>query len=308
MPPINTTDLAARANSQRDAAIEKESATLREWLSGISSQKGAIAGSVNNLVSVNKLREVTIDVSLPIPSDVEQKKPAPIDPRKTLPESVKSGAGIPRGRPYDLLAKITYSDPADTSEPSTDAEIGAIRHSSEGDYDRGALSKVDDTSAKMQVWDGPSASSERYVGMEVTDTKAHLWGYGDNGRNNFQALAEDGEGASLEVWGTSDSGNERYAGMEVTDTKAHLWGYGDNGRTNFQALAEDGEGASLEVWDTSDSGNAKYVKIKTDDFPANPSVPLFVKLREMEICEKDGNGNPYKILVLCSQKYSTQGG
>jgi hypothetical protein len=166
---------------------------------------------------------------------------------------------IPTGDPYDLLAKITYSNPADPSSPSTDAQIGAIRHS-DGDYDRGALSKVDDTSAKMQVWDGPSASSERYVGMAVTDTKSKLWGYGEEGD------------------------------------------------INFQALAQDGEGASLEVWDTSDSANAKYVKIKTDDFPANPSEPLFVKLREIEICEKDDNGNPYKILVLCSQKYSTQGG
>jgi hypothetical protein len=111
-----------------------------------------------------------------------------------------------------------------------------------------------------------------------------------------------------EVYWGNETSPEYYVTIRVKQDKAHLWGYGENGTINFQGLAQDGEGASLEVWDTSDSANAKYVKIKTDDFPANPSEPLFVKLREIEICEKDDNGNPYKILVLCSQKYSTQGG
>ena len=261
MSPTNTTDLAARAKLQRDAAMERESATLREWLLSIVSQKGAIAESGNNLVSINKPREVTIDVSLPVASDVEQKKTAPSDSRKTLPEST-SGGRIPTGCPYDLklavnedteswlsVHKHTECDPGTgvgnwvleryASIFSGSLEAGLLAYFGQNsDFNLKAIVKADQASYRLYNIDSSS-----YFGGLVKSSESSLWGYSSE-RFNYK-IKSDGLKSDIVLW--AETGNGYTSSMWATAAQAGLKLEDNLGNSSFLDTGN--------IWLKFDGGN-----------------------------------------------------
>lgn len=114
--------------------------------------------------------------------------------------------------------------------------------------------------------------------------------------NNTQVITQS-------FWGTPENSPPYYFQTLVKSDEVSIWAYANTGEKNFKVIADDNK-ASIEAWD--DASPKKWIIINTEDFPTgtNPDE-LLVKLREMEICEKDANGNPKKILVLCSQPYES---
>jgi len=236
MPTNSNTDLADRAKSQRDAAMEIESATLRNWLSSIIAQKEAIAESGNNLVSINKPREVTIDVSLPIASDVEQKKSAPSDPRRMLPESV-SGGRIPTGCPYDLKLGV-----------NEDTESWVSVHKHTGCSPTGVGNGV----------------FERYATIFSNVSESGLWAYfGKYADFNLKSIVKSDQ-ASYRLYNIDSSS---YFGSLVKSSESSLWGYSseqfnykiksDGSKSDIVLWAETGNGYTSSMWATASQAGLK---------------------------------------------------
>lgn len=118
----------------------------------------------------------------------------------------------------------------------------------------------------------------------------------------FFFTVDDNEVITQSFWGTPDSSPPYYFQTLVKSTEASIWGYADDGVCNFKALVDDDK-SYLKLW--KDDSPYKTIDINTDDFPSGTTDPsdLVVKLREIEICEKDDDGNPKKMLVLCSEPY-----
>lgn len=259
MTPTNTTDLAARAKLQRDAAIEKESANLRNWLSGIISQKEAIAESGNNLVSVTKPREVTIDVSLPISSDIERKITAPSEPRKMLPESVRR---IPTGCPYDLKLGVNED---------TESWVSTHKHTECG------LTGVG------------NGVFERYAAIFSGTSESGLWAYfGQDADFNLKAIVESDQ-ASYRLYNIDSSS---YFGSLVKSDEASIWGYKSDGY-EFKAVANASK-ASLEAY-----GDSKFIIISTEDLTNDDQpLAKFREVmggdmkKRFFLCTDPGDGDP----------------
>ena len=89
----------------------------------------------------------------------------------------------------------------------------------------------------------------------------------------------------------------------VKSNEASIWGYGPNGKCNFKAKVE-ADKSFLTLWE--DGSPYKTIDINTEHFPSGTTPSdLVVKLREIEICEVDSNGDPKKMLVLCSEPYTS---
>jgi hypothetical protein len=100
-------------------------------------------------------------------------------------------------------------------------------------------------------------------------------------------------------WGKN---SDYYFQSLVKSNEASIWAYADKGKYNFKVLA-DNDKARLDLWDDT---KQNYVIVSTKDFPDNSTpAQLTVQLREVDTCETDSNGNPKKMLVLCSQTYTT---
>jgi len=236
MSTINNTDLADRAKLQRDAAMEKESATLRNWLSGIISQKGATAESGNNLVSINKPREVTIDVSLPIASEAEPKKAGPISSRKALPES-SSGGRIPTGCPYDLKLGV-----------NEDTESWVSVHKHTGCSPTGVGNGV----------------FERYATIFSNVSESGLWAYfGRYADFNLKSIVKSDQ-ASYRLYNIDSSS---YFGSLVKSSESSLWGYSseqfnykiksDGSKSDIVLWVETGNGYTSSMWATASQAGLK---------------------------------------------------
>jgi hypothetical protein len=275
--------------------MEKESATLRNWLSGIISLKGAIAESGNNLVSINKPREVTIDVSLPIASDVEQKKTAPSDPRKTLPES-PSGGRIPTGCPYDLKLAVNEDTESWLSvhkhtecDPDTGAGNGVFERyatifsngSESGlwayfgqDADFSLKAKVEEDQASYNLYNIDSSS---YFGSLVKSNESSFWGYASD--HNYKIKADLTQ-VQYRLWNE----NGDYFSTLVKSNESSFLGSSNSGY-NYKTIADPSK-ASIEAY-----GNGKFIIISTEDLTDAQS---FAKFREVM------GGDMVKRFFLCT--------
>lgn len=115
----------------------------------------------------------------------------------------------------------------------------------------------------------------------------------------FYYTVDNSEVITQSFWGVN---SDYYFQTLVKSTEVSIWGYADEGNYNFKVLV-DAEKSRLDIWDKP---RDNYIIIDTSDFPENSDPEsLVVSLREIDICEEDGNGNPKKMLVLCSQPYTT---
>ena len=112
------------------------------------------------------------------------------------------------------------------------------------------------------------------------------------------------ERAQIETfWATSGGTRLQCVDATADDEQARLWVYADTNKVYFDLKIHKSDGAKLYIVDDVMKCS---IKIDTNDFPTNSDpAELTVSLREMEICEKDDQGNAKKILVLCSQPYTT---
>lgn len=119
----------------------------------------------------------------------------------------------------------------------------------------------------------------------------------------FFFTVDDTQVITQAFWGTPENAPPYYFQTLVKDDEVSIWAYADTGQKNFKVIANDNK-ASIEAWD--DASPKKWIIINTEDFPSGTDPDeLLVKLREIDTCEKDSNGNPLKMLVLCSQTYTT---
>ena len=156
---------------------------------------------------------------------------------------------------------------------------------------------IDDV--EVSPWNPPTTNRARGGSVHYAGSRPGAGGSPPDIDRGFYYTTDATEVITQAFWGQN---SDYYFQTLVKSTEASIWAYADQGKYNFKVLA-DNQKARLDLWDDT---KKNYVIVSTQDFPANSNpAQLTVQLREIDICEKDANGNSKKILVLCSEPYTT---
>lgn len=191
-------------------------------------------------------------------------------------------SAIRTAEPYDLVEDLPGYRHNRLGWQTTRARGGACHYASEiattleatvPPIDRAFYFKVDDEEVGLYGFWGPELNPGYSFVVRTKSTESKMTLFDQNQSTIYiEALVRSGNSS--------------------------IWGYTQDQSLNYKLLADNNK-AALYAWNADDSN---YITISTEHFPQDQS--LVVQLREMDTCEKDAQGNPLKILVLCSQPYS----